>query len=140
MKTPKPAVASSDLVRRLVLGLVARIDAKLPHHSPWQQSTEGWDAVATRPEMAIRFLNLSGKCFQQGVENLWISWLYLRDHFLACLKRRLEVILHTWLSRGLSYNLSVEPNDQHQRCQPAASDARTAADINGWLASAGCCG
>jgi hypothetical protein len=31
-------------------------------------------------------------------------------------------------------------NDQHQRCEPAAEGARTATDIDGWLASAAWCG
>ena len=32
------------------------------------------------------------------------------------------------------------PNAKHQRCETAATDARLAIDLNGWLASAECCG
>ena len=32
------------------------------------------------------------------------------------------------------------PNGQQQRCEPAAEGGRIASDVNGWLASAECCG
>jgi hypothetical protein len=34
----------------------------------------------------------------------------------------------------------LSSNDEHQRWEPAATDARIATDLNGWLPSAGCCG
>src|SRR5438105_4786061 len=33
-----------------------------------------------------------------------------------------------------------QANEQHQRCEPAAGSARSATVVNGWPASAECCG
>jgi hypothetical protein len=41
---------------------------------------------------------------------------------------------------GLRIRVTLMPNAQHQRWEPAAADTRKATDLKGWLSSAECCG
>jgi hypothetical protein len=47
---------------------------------------------------------------------------------------------HGRLASSDSTGFFISPNDWHQRQEPAANDVEIAAERNGWLLSAACCG